>query len=511
MALALVGIDVVGVNQSLAEELRLDQRQTQVLVEKTEVLEAEIEIRQQQMAVQPTESKEYQSGFEDGYNKAIVDLLKSKLLNDPTLSPKPKGAGLHAKTRATDPATQPQRPQYPPQHMAPASEAIDSPVVPGKVPAAASSAPLATVETMRSSAGATAGGVGAIEAISRSATTATAKDSRVTGSTPTQMVRQQNSTVETKPQSLPQSMPQQTTQESLQNPLPINGEPSPAAAPVPVQTGSQAVTRATTQSTAETTPQATANTTLQQSPQQGINRKTARQWLEQSNEYVAQKNWQQAIRAATQALALDAGVVDAYVVRSWAYAENGQNQQALQDIGSAIKLDPDNAVAHNNRAYIYELLNDSHKAQQEYQQACSLGHKPACDTANKLGQVIKQSHANIEELTNLSYRQFQQKNWQGVIETTTRLLTLDPENSVALVNRAGAFTELGLYSKALDDCNTALIVDPDMAIAYNNKGYVLELMGELKKAAMEYETACVLGVQQSCSDFKRLSQKVSAR
>ena len=59
----------------------------------------------------------------------------------------------------------------------------------------------------------------------------------------------------------------------------------------------------------------------------------------------------------------------------------------------------------------------------------------------------------------------------------------------------------------MDDCNTALILDPKMAIAYNNKGYVLELMGELKKAAMEYETACVLGVQQSCSDYQRLSNQ----
>ena len=81
---------------------------------------------------------------------------------------------------------------------------------------------------------------------------------------------------------------------------------------------------------------------------------------------------------------------------------------------------------------------------------------------------------------------------------------------MALVNRAGAYAELSNYQQALDDCNTALIVDPNMGVAYNNKGYVLELMGELKKAVMEYETACVLGVQQSCGDFKRLSQKVSA-
>jgi Flp pilus assembly protein TadD len=182
----------------------------------------------------------------------------------------------------------------------------------------------------------------------------------------------------------------------------------------------------------------------------------------------------------------------------------------LEDIAVAIRLDPENALAYNNRAYVYELLDNTDNAQQDYQQACALGYQPACETVAKLKHVItQQRQATINELTDRSYQQFQQQDWQGVVKTATELLVLDPDNTVALVNRAGAYTELGKYKNALDDCNTALIVDPNMGIAYNNKGYVLELMGELKQAAMEYETACVLGVQQSCSDYKRLSQKVS--
>jgi tetratricopeptide (TPR) repeat protein len=237
---------------------------------------------------------------------------------------------------------------------------------------------------------------------------------------------------------------------------------------------------------------------------------SAQDWLQKSNTYLAEKNWQQAIDSATQAMALDSGLVDSYIVRSWAYAENGQSQQAMEDIAAAIRLDPKNALAYNNRAYIHELLNNVDKAQQDYEQACTLGYQPACETVDKLKQVLQQQNlAAIKELTDRSYQLFQQQDWQGVVKTTSELLMLDPENTAALVNRAGAYTELGEYNKALEDCNTALIADPNMAIAYNNKGYVLELMGELKKAAMEYETACVLGVQQSCSDYKRLSQKVS--
>ena len=103
LAIAAVGI-------AFAEELPIDEVQTQAIMEKAEVLETEIQRRQQEVALQPQESKEYQTGFEDGYNKAILDLLKSKLLNDPTLSPKPKGAGLYATTARQSP--QRSAPQY---------------------------------------------------------------------------------------------------------------------------------------------------------------------------------------------------------------------------------------------------------------------------------------------------------------------------------------------------------------------------------------------------------------
>jgi tetratricopeptide (TPR) repeat protein len=482
-ALVISGLCVVFTGHGLAEELNLGKRQTQVLVEKAQVLDAEIQQRQQEMTSQSVESKEYQSGFEDGYNKAIVDLLKSKLLHDPTLSPKPKGDGLYANRRAR-PITnqQPTQPDTLYRQVTTPNMANTPPVQPD-TPTASFTAP-ATVHNGVSAASAAAGAL---------VNTAGKNQQHA------QQIVQQNS----------QQSVQQTTQQTTEQTMPTT---LPASSETTVQATTLATTEVTTQATTQATTQTTTGATTQLPPQQTINEKSAQQWLLQSNDYVGQKSWQSAIHAASQALALDANLVDAYVVRSWAHAESGQQQQALKDIGKAISLDSDNAVAYNNRAYIHELMDDGKKAQQDYQQACSLGYQPACDTASKLKQLAEQQHqANINDLTNASYRQFQQKDWKSVVKTTSELLALDPENTTALVNRAGAYTELGLYSKALNDCNTALILDPNMAIAYNNKGYVLELMGELKKAAMEYETACVLGVQQSCSDFKRLSQKVSTR
>ena len=410
----ILTIAVVG--QTIADELALDKAQTHAIMLKTEVLEAEIQQRQQEAAVGAMESKEYQTGFEDGYNQAILDLLKSKLLNDPTLSPKPKGAGLHA----TSVTSSQQKALQQRDGTTPTPAVLASPTLSADVASSGSTSAAAPI----------------------TAATTTIVTSITAAASP--------------------SLDQPASQQSQQP----------------------------------------------QQPQQPA--MTARDWLQNSHTYLSEKNWEQAIEAATHAIALDSSLVDSYIVRTWAHAETNQSEQALEDIATAIRLDPKNALAYNNRAYVHELLNSPDKAQQDYQQACALGYQPACETVVKLKKVLEQQRqATINELTDRSYRQFQQQDWRGVVQTATELLVLDPESTVALVNRAGAYTELGKYTNALDDCNAALIVDPNMGIAYNNKGYVLELMGELKKAAMEYETACVLGVQQSCSDHKRLSQQVS--
>lgn len=380
---AAVAIFVVSHSSSVAEELPIRSDTSHILLEKTAALEAEIQHRQQEATIEPEKSKEYKTGYTDGYNKAVLDLVKAKLLNDSSLIPKQTVVSEQS-------------------HRKPHTNQLQQ-----------NGEPLVENEEVQSN--------------------------------------------------------------QLQQ-MDIVSEPLPALSMAPVK------------------------------------KVTAEDFLQKSNSFLMVKNWSEAINAATEAILLDSALVDSYIVRSWAYAESGETQKALSDTNTAIRLDANNALAYNNRAYINELMNNSAKAKADYHRACELQYAPACDTVRKIDELMEQQRLDkINALSDLSYEQFQQKDWRGVIETTTKLLNMAPNNSVALVNRAGAYTELGEYKKALEDCNSALIIEPNMAIAYNNKGYALELMGDVEKAALEYETACVLGVQQSCADFKRLSQKISLR
>ncbi|WP_455206024.1 tetratricopeptide repeat protein [Kaarinaea lacus] len=384
-----------------AQELPIDPQRSDAILQKSQVIEQQIQQRKRQVQFEGVKaSQEYESGFSDGYNKAIVDLVKSKLLNDPSLINLPKIIP-------------------PPQHRVGEVEAKPD------IAVVVSPAPAAVV-------GATTGAVAASAAV--------------------------DSTLESQPVEV-SVLPELTSAPAQQEPL----------------------------------------------PQVSIN-----DWLEKANSMLIEKNWNEAIIAASEAIALNPQAADSYIYRSWAYAEQGKMQQSIEDADKAIKLNPNSGLAYNNRAYAYELGDNLLAAKQDYNKACELDYQVACTTVAKIAEIEKkQQQASLAKLTSLSYDRFQQKDWYAVIDVTTQILQLDPSNTIAYVNRAGAHTELGEYEKALDDCNNALIIDPQMGIAYNNKGYVFELMGQLRQAALEYETACTLGVTPSCNDFKRLANRKS--
>ena len=109
---------------------------------------------------------------------------------------------------------------------------------------------------------------------------------------------------------------------------------------------------------------------------------------------------------------------------------------------------------------------------------------------------------------NLTY--FNQKQWQQVVDSSNKILALKPFTEAALINRSAAYTELGQYELAIDDTNTLIIMNKKNAIAFNNRGYAYEKAGLPVKAIADYETACRLGIQQSCNDVQRLRGQLPA-
>jgi len=115
--------------------------------------------------------------------------------------------------------------------------------------------------------------------------------------------------------------------------------------------------------------------------------------------------------------------------------------------------------------------------------------------------------ARVAGLVARSYTAFAKKNWKQVIKYSDEILSYDPNNLTALANRGGALAESGELTKALDDCNKALSIDSEYALAHHNKGYVYELMGQTDKAEKEYQFSCSKNIASSCAEYRRLTQR----
>lgn len=234
--------------------------------------------------------------------------------------------------------------------------------------------------------------------------------------------------------------------------------------------------------------------------------KEAKEWVNKSSENLVQKNWAEAIRTSSAAIDLDNKLYGAYVNRSWAYTEKGLFANAIADAEKAISINPESGLAYNNLGFAYHRKGDQLGAMENYKIACEKDLQLACENYQKMtGFSPGEIQGKIKILLDESLQEFQNKNWDQVIVLSSWVLVLDKENSKALSNKASALAEKGMLDEALDVINYATKVNPDNGIAYHNKGYILELMHQSKEAALQYEIACGLGVEQSCQEFKKLS------
>ena len=262
-------------------------------------------------------------------------------------------------------------------------------------------------------------------------------------------------------------------------------------------------------------------------------RDQARVWADTSFDYLRKSAWSDAAQAATSAIAIDADFYVPYVNRGLAYIHMGQLDDSIRDSNIAISLNPRSGEAFNNRGYAKQELGRTEEAKADYRMACALKEEPGCENYKELTgmrpdnikELVRQlnqgdytanyakdnqsanSKARVANLVAQSYTAFSQKNWKNVIQLSDEILSYDPNNLTALANRAGALAETGQLTRALDDCNKAISVDPNYALAHHNRGYIYELMGQTDKAVAEYKFSCGQNISASCAEHRRLTQR----
>nr|XP_056713820.1 putative protein FAM10A4 [Euleptes europaea] len=79
---------------------------------------------------------------------------------------------------------------------------------------------------------------------------------------------------------------------------------------------------------------------------------------------------------------------------------------------------------------------------------------------------------------------------QRAVKLFTEAIKLNPQSSVMYVNRASVFVKLKKPTAAIRDCNKASELNSKSALPYKWRGKAYILLGQWKKAAEDFATAC---------------------
>ncbi|XP_053680059.1 small glutamine-rich tetratricopeptide repeat-containing protein beta-like [Anopheles nili] len=124
--------------------------------------------------------------------------------------------------------------------------------------------------------------------------------------------------------------------------------------------------------------------------------------------------------------------------------------------------------------------------------------------------VVSPERKQEAEITkNEGNRLMKEEKYMEAVQTYTKAINLDATNPVFYCNRAAAFSRLGDYVHAAEDCQMALRHDPNYSKAWGRLGLAYSKMNQHKQAITAYQNAIRLepdnqdyknnlGVSQQC-------------
>ena len=200
-----------------------------------------------------------------------------------------------------------------------------------------------------------------------------------------------------------------------------------------------------------------------------------------------------ALEDINKALELNPNLTNAYILRADIAINSTKNyEQALADMNEAIKLQPHFAGFFINRAFLRYNLDDYFGAMADYDYAIQL------DPLNKValfnrGLLLSEVNDNDKAIADFN-----------------RVLQLDSKDYRALYNRALLFYNTRDYKSAIADVSQVIEAYPQFATAYSFRSEIYREMGEMRKAATDYDKAMSLyRVRPTLSDESATTDNAS--
>jgi len=148
-----------------------------------------------------------------------------------------------------------------------------------------------------------------------------------------------------------------------------------------------------------------------------------------------------------------------YFERAYKAAEEQRYDDAIRDYTEAIRLNPQDAKAYNNRGSAYDDKRDYDAAIRDYTEAIRLNPLYAKAYVGRAAAYINGK-----------------KDYDAAIRDANEAIRLNPQDANAYYNRGLAYRNKGDYDAAIRDYNEAIRLNPQSASAYNNRAWICYLL-----------------------------------
>ncbi len=194
----------------------------------------------------------------------------------------------------------------------------------------------------------------------------------------------------------------------------------------------------------------------------------AREWIVRGDRGLANGEYQQAVDDFGRAIDVDPRLASAYSGRGFAFTRLGDWQRAIADYDRAIELEPQYAGTYHDRGVTYERMGDYRRALDSFGQAVELDPQLAGAHCGR----------------GTAYRWLNDP--QRALESYGRAIELEPRLANAHSGCGDVYYVLEDYARAIAEYDRAIKIDGKYADAYHNRGLAHERLGDYRRAAADY-------------------------
>lgn len=182
-----------------------------------------------------------------------------------------------------------------------------------------------------------------------------------------------------------------------------------------------------------------------------------------------------AIDDFNEAIHLKPDYGSAYIYRGLALVKKRDYRRAIADFTEAIARDPSAAfLALTDRANTYESISEYDEAIEDY------------------GRAIQLNPSYTAAYFNRAEVRYVRGEYDDAIEDYSHAIALKPDYAGAYNNRGIAYQAKQEIDKALADFGTAIRLDPYDAVTLANRGTIYAAIGEFDRAVADFSSAIAL-------------------